>query len=64
MLAKPEIKSLFPADLIFRWSKDPLKPFTGSDGEISDFGENQYQLYAIKKQAGTGRTCLGRRCNY
>ena len=44
-LARPEIVSLFPQDLIFRWSKDANK---GQDGKLG----STYELYALKKAAG------------
>jgi SecD/SecF fusion protein len=45
MLASPAIASKFPRDLIFRWSKDPIKDPTGKMS-------NQYELFAVKKTAG------------
>lgn len=47
-LDRPEIKKLFPQDLVFRWSKDPIN-LRGLD-EDADVSENTYQLYAIKKE--------------
>ncbi|MEZ5059786.1 MAG: protein translocase subunit SecDF [Saprospiraceae bacterium] len=49
MLARPEIKSLFPNDVKFLWSKDPIE----LNAEIeSQIGDNQYELYAIKMPRG------------
>ncbi|MCG8326592.1 MAG: protein translocase subunit SecDF [Chitinophagales bacterium] len=42
LLSRPEIKSLFPRDMILRWSRDPVKDF--ETGESTD----EYELYAIK----------------
>lgn len=47
MLARPDIKSLFPRDLEFKWSYKPTKNFT--TGELTD----NYNLYAIRKKRGT-----------
>ncbi|MEZ5038430.1 MAG: protein translocase subunit SecDF [Saprospiraceae bacterium] len=44
-LGREEIKSLFPADLSFHWSKDPVS-LTGAGGDNSE----QYQLYGIKTE--------------
>jgi SecD/SecF fusion protein len=41
MLTRPEIKSLFPADSKFMWSR---KPFTTADGEDT----RKYMLYLLK----------------
>lgn len=41
MLRKPEIASLFPKDLQFRWSQDPVVDL---DGELT----REYELYAVK----------------
>lgn len=46
MLERPEIKSLFPRDLGFRWSRDPVRDF--ETGKMT----NDYQLYAIKMPRG------------
>ena len=51
LLSKPDVKSLFPQDLIFRWSKDPVKDF--ETGEITD----EYELYALK-QSRDGKPAL------
>jgi SecD/SecF fusion protein len=45
MLATPQVASRFPRDLVFRWSKDPIKDPTGKTS-------NQYELFAVKKSAG------------
>lgn len=42
MLDRPEIKSLFPSDLEFRWSSQPFKNF--NTGEVT----REYELFAIK----------------
>lgn len=44
-LNRPEIKSLFPADLEFRWSQKPVED-TGIEGNTM---VGKYELYAIKK---------------
>ena len=46
LLSRPEIRNMFPRDLEFRWSADPIV-LTDSDEETST-----YQLYAIKKERG------------
>jgi SecD/SecF fusion protein len=47
MLNRPEIKNeFFPEDLVFLWSKDPVKDF--QSGKLT----NQYELYAIKAERG------------
>ena len=46
ILLRPEIKSLFPADMEFRWSFKPVED-NGQDGMSSIAGK--YELYAIKK---------------
>ena len=43
LLARPEVQNLFPRDLEWHWSADPVKNF--ETGEIT----NNYELYAIKK---------------
>ena len=43
LLARPEVANLFPRDLEWHWSADPIKDF--ETGELT----NQYELYAIKK---------------
>lgn len=45
MLARPEIKAMFPGDLQFRWSAKPMK-----DGKGGYTGF--YELYGIKKARG------------
>lgn len=47
-LARPEIKSLFPADLEFRWSLKPVE----DDGQKNNTAVGKYELYAIKKFRG------------
>lgn len=42
MLSRPEIASLFPSDLAFRWSRSPV-----NDPETNE-PTNQYELYAVK----------------
>ena len=44
-LARSEVASKFPRDMIFRWSKDQSKDQTGKNTGI-------YELYALKKSAG------------
>jgi SecD/SecF fusion protein len=48
-LERPEIKSMFPADLMFRWSQKPIED-KGIEG-VTVVG--QYELYAIKKYRGS-----------
>lgn len=48
-LSRPEIKSMFPADLTFRWSQKPVED-KGIEG-VTVVG--QYELYAIKKYRGS-----------
>ena len=43
LLARPEVQNLFPRDLEWHWSADPVKNF--ETGEVT----NDYELYAIKK---------------
>jgi SecD/SecF fusion protein len=50
MLNRPEIKSLFPANLIWLWSFKPVED-TG-DATISSI-VGKYELYAIKKYRGS-----------
>ena len=42
LLAQPEVRSLFPRDLVFRWSKDPMKNY-----ETNELTDN-YELYGLK----------------
>ncbi|MEQ8707099.1 MAG: protein translocase subunit SecDF [Phaeodactylibacter sp.] len=42
LLAKPEIKSLFPRDMVLRWGKDPMKNY--ETNEVTD----NYELYGLK----------------
>ncbi len=46
-LNRPEIKVLFPADAVFRWSQQPMQEFEGGESIAG-----KYELYAIKKQRG------------
>jgi len=48
-LDRPEIKSMFPADLKFHWSQQPVED-KGIEG-VTVVG--QYELYAIKKYRGS-----------
>jgi len=51
-LSRPEIKILFPRDVVFLWSKDPYVDFT--TGEQTD----QYELYAIRADKGADKPPL------
>jgi SecD/SecF fusion protein len=52
MLNRPEIKNLFPRDLVFRWSKDPIKdPQTNEE-------TNEYELYGIRLERGSSNAPL------
>ena len=42
LLARPDVRALFPRDMVFRWSKDPTKNY--ETGELTD----DYELYGIK----------------
>ncbi len=44
LLAKPEVSRLFPRDVMFRWSKDPIRDL--ENNEPTDL----YQLFALKKE--------------
>jgi SecD/SecF fusion protein len=44
-LTRPEIKSMFPADLEFRWSQKPVE----DEGIEGNTMVGKYELYAIKK---------------
>ncbi len=55
MLAKPQIKSLFPKDMEFRWSQKPSE--RDPDSQISS--KPLYELYGIKKRKGTDKPALG-----
>jgi SecD/SecF fusion protein len=46
MLENPSIKSLFPRDISFKWSADPVRDF--QTGQLT----KDYQLYAIKMPRG------------
>jgi len=52
MLAQPEIRRLFPRDVMFRWSKDPIKDL--ETNEETDL----YQLYALKKEGASDEAPL------
>ncbi len=52
MLEQPDIKSLFPRDIGFRWSADPVRDF-----ETGLLTKN-YQLYAIKMPRGPNKPPL------
>ncbi len=47
LLNQPDIKALFPPDVMFRWSKDPVK-----DPNTQKF-TNDYELYALRKERGS-----------
>jgi len=52
LLSRPEVKALFPPDLFFRWSKDPMKdPQTGEQTDV-------YELYALKKERNSDKAPL------
>jgi SecD/SecF fusion protein len=51
MLESPQIKARFPQDMVFRWSKDPVR---GRDGKASTL----YELYALKKARGKSGPAL------
>ncbi len=44
ILGQPEVKSIFPPNLEFKWSRSPIKDF--ETGELTDL----YQLYMIRKE--------------
>jgi len=46
MLSGPEIRGLFPPDVRFAWSKDPVKDPT------TQKATDNYELYAIRKERG------------
>jgi SecD/SecF fusion protein len=46
-LNRPEIKAMFPRDLMFRFSKDPIKNAADATKKTT-----QYELYALKKRSG------------
>ncbi len=52
MLSVPEIKRLFPREVIFRWSKDPIKDI--ETGQKTDL----YRLFALKSERGTDKAPL------
>lgn len=47
MLNRPDIKSLFKKDIMFRWSMNPIN--NRETGEET----NEYELYILKKEAGS-----------
>lgn len=51
-LNRREIRALFPPDVQFRWSKDPIKD--NQTGQETD----QYELYAIRLEKGTEKPPL------
>ncbi|MBK7872968.1 MAG: protein translocase subunit SecDF [Saprospiraceae bacterium] len=52
LLNHPEVQSIFPPDLVFRWAKDPYVDY--NTGEETD----QYQLYAIRLERGSEKPLL------
>jgi SecD/SecF fusion protein len=52
-LAKPEVRSLFPSDIEFRWSQKGIE----DDGSGSSV-VGKYMLYAIKKSRGSDKAPL------
>ena len=52
LLAQPEIKSLFPQELSFKWGAKPVVDF--ETREVTD----NYELYAIKMRRGTDKAPL------
>lgn len=51
-LSRPDIKALFPRDVVFQWSKDPYVDFT------TGLQTDEYELYAIKADKGADRPPL------
>ncbi len=47
LLSRPEVKALFPPDIFFAWSKDPVK-----DPQTQKL-TNDYELYALRKERGS-----------
>ncbi len=47
LLNRPDIRPLFPPDVVFRWSKDPVKDPT------TQKASSDYELYAIRKERGS-----------
>ena len=45
MLSNPAVQAKFPRDIVFSWSKDPIKDKDGKSLNI-------YELYALRKTAG------------
>jgi SecD/SecF fusion protein len=52
LLSRPEIKALFPSDVLFRWSKDPVKDPQNQEAT------NNYELFAIRKERGSDNAPL------
>ncbi len=52
-LARPEIASLFPKDLVFRWAKNAATGYTFNEEE--EESENLYELYAIRTVKGSAK---------
>ncbi len=52
LLNRPEVKNLFPQNLVFRWSKDPIKNY--ETGEFTD----EYALSAIKLEGSSQKPPL------
>ncbi len=56
-LNREDIKNLFPRDLEFRWSKDPLVDDFSEEGTGEELG---YELYGVKiPRGGNGQAPLG-----
>jgi SecD/SecF fusion protein len=51
-LDRPQIKALFPRDLLFRWAQKPNKNQVGKDGTL-------FELYALRQKGGDGGAMLG-----
>ncbi len=52
LLNRPDVKALFPRDVVFRWSKDPIvDPATNLETE-------DYALYAIRAERNTDKPLL------
>lgn len=52
LLRRPDIKALFPRDVVFRWSKDPIM-----DYQTNKKTEN-YALYAIRMERNSNKPLL------
>ncbi len=48
-LSRPDVKSKFPADLSFRWSRKPVDDAQGATSSLN----GKYELYAVKKRSGS-----------